>query len=319
MTSETPVEQTTEEAAAAAQAAFAQVSEPDAKPAAKPEAKPEAKPAEPVVTAEQKAVTDAVAKAEKEAAAKAAAEAEWEGVPVKVRQTLEAISGKVGALDKIEHRLKGVEGRTGAALEGVHALKTALDAAKAASGAGGDAPTPEQIAAAAASSAKWKQAKEDYPDWAEAMDERLAALKPGAPAPAVDVAGLKAELSGTVGEIVAKATSEAKAEARELAKIDRKHESWEERINTPEFTVWRAAQPPEIQALGASEKAADAIRMLDAFEAHTKAVAEATAKAAANKKRLDSAIQPKGTATPGNRNISDEAAEQQGFNSVFTP
>jgi hypothetical protein len=313
MNNETPVEQTQEEAAA--ENAFAQVSEPDAKPASA-ESKPEAKPAEP--TAEQKAVDDAVDKAEKEAAAKAATEKEWEGVPVKVRQMLEGISGKVGTIDELAHIVKSQDGRVGAALAGVKALTAALEAAKAATKAGGEAPTQEQIAAAASSSAKWKQAQEDYPDWAAAMDERLAAFKPGAPTQALDVASLKAELSGTVGEIIAKATSEAKAEARELAKIDRKHEEWETKINTPEFIAWRAVQAPEIQALAASDKAADAIRMLDAFEAHTKAVAEATAKAAANKKRLDSAIQPKGTATPGNRNVSDEAAEQQGFNSAFT-
>lgn len=298
-------------AQAAAQAGFVSVDEPE-----ETQAKVEKKSKEPVAE-KTEAEKAAEAKAAKEAAAKAAAEAEWDGVPVRVRKTLEAIEGKVGLLDRIEPRLKSVEGRTGAALEGVHALKTALEAAKAATKAGGEAPTQEQIAAAATSSAKWKQAKEDYPDWAEAMDERLAAL-PRAEASPVDVAGLKTELTGTVSEIVAQAASQAKAEARELARIDRKHENWEETVATPDFKTWRDAQPPEIQALGASDKSADAIKMLDAYEAHRKAVAEATAKKQRDQKRLDSAITPKGVAQPATRNPTDEEAKLQGFLSVDT-
>jgi len=318
----TPEAQAVDEAQATAdaQAAFEQVSS-DAKPAeAKPETKPEPK-AEPnaekkdEVKPDPKAVEEAVAKSQREAAAKAATEKEWEGVPSKVRQELEAISGKIGGLEKIEHRLKGVEGRTGAALDGVHALKTALEAAKAAKGAGAEAPTQGQIAAAVSSTEKWKQIKEDYPDWAEAMEEQLAAMGKGG---SVDLTAIKAEVTGSVSEIVAQATSAAKAEARELARIDRVHDDWEQTINTPEFADWRKAQPPEVQALGASEKAGDAIKMLDAYKAHREAVAEATAKAERDRKRLGGAIQPKGTAAPAARNVSDEAAAQQGFNSAFT-
>jgi hypothetical protein len=316
------------QAKADAQAAFEE-SSADAKPAkeAKPDPKPEPK-AEPKaeksdeVKPNPKAVEEAVAKSQREAAAKAATEKEWEGVPAKVRQMLEGISGKVGTIDELAHIVKSQDGRVGAALAGVKALTAAVDAAKAATKAGGDAPTQDQIAAAARSSAKWKQAKEDYPDWAEAMEERFAALPfalpPKGTDATVDVAALKAEVTGTVGEIVAKATSEAKAEARELAKIDRTHEDWEQTINTQEFADWRKAQAPDIQALAASDKSADAIKMLDAYEKHRKAVADATVKAEADRKRLGGAIQPKGTAAPAARNMSDEAAAQQGFNSAFT-
>ncbi len=310
----------------AAEAAFAAVDEPTAKPAVKPEPKLEPKPEK--TEAERQAEAKAIA----EDAAKAAANAEWEGVPAKVRQTLEGITAKVGILDKIEPRLKSVEGRTGAALEGVHAINTALEAAKAVTKEGGKAPTAEQIKAAAESDASWEALKEIFPDWSEGtdkridrkMDERLAKL---AIPPAIDVAGLKTELTGTVSEIIAKATSEAQAEARELVKVDRKHESWTQDIYangvdgqqgfTPEFAAWEAAQPPEIRALKNSNKAVDAIRMLDGFYDHRKAVAEATAKAERNKKRLDGAITPKGVATPAaNRTISEEEARRRGFESV---
>lgn len=284
-------------AAQAAEAAFAAVDDDGKKPAETVKVEPEVDP-----------------KVAEEAAVKAAADAEWEGVPAKVRQTLEVISGKVGQIDRLQHDLKSVAGRTGAALEGVHALKTALDAAKAATKAGDDAPTQEQIAAAATSSEKWNQAKEDYPEWAEAMDERLAAMGPGKAA--VDVAGLKTELTGSMSEIVAQATSQAKAEARELAKVDRKHENWEATVETPDFMAWKPTQPPEIQALFDSDRAADAIKMLDLYEDHRKAVAEATAKTDRNKQRLESAVTPKGVSVASPRTVSDREAAERAFAAV---
>lgn len=294
----------------AAEAGFASVDEPEGKPEGKPE-KVERK------TEAEKATET---KAAEEAAAKAAAEAEWEGVPAKVRQTLESISGKVGAIDKLQHDVKSIAGRTGAALEGVHALRTAMEAAKAVTTAGGDAPTQAQIASAASSDEEWEKLLEDFPDWKGGIDKRIdhrveARLSKLA---IPDLAGLKTELTGTVGAIVAKATSEAKAEARELAKIDRKHEDWETDVATPEFRAWRDAQPPEVQALGASEKAVDAIKMLDAYAEHRKAVAEATAKKERDQRRLNSAITPKGVAQPATRNPTEEEAKLQGFLSVDT-
>lgn len=264
------------------------------------------------------------------AAAKAAVEDEWAGVPVKVRQTLEAISGKVGSIDELSHIVKSQDGRVGAALRNIAELKTALEAAKTVTKAGGDAPSQEQIAAASASDQEWEKLLEDFPEWNKGIDKRIehkveARLSKLALPQAVDVAGLKTELTGTVSEIVAKVTSEAKAEARELAKIDRKYENWETDIYiegdrskgfTPEFKGWVTAQAPEVKALGASQRSADAIKMLDVFYEHRKAVAEATAKADRNKKRLSAAITPRGEATPGHVTISDRDAAEIAFASV---
>lgn len=301
------------EAAQAALAGFASVDEPEVKPERAPEKKPEPQ--------KTKAEETAEAKIADEAAAKAALEAEWDGVPAKVRQSLEAISGKMGAVDKLQHDFKSLAGRTGAALEGVNAIKTALEAAKTVKQAGGEAPTKEQIAAASENDAEWEKLKEDFPEWAEGTDrridrrveERLAKL---VIPPAVDADGLKKELTGTMQEIVAQATSKAKAEARELAKLDLKHEGWEETVKAPEFAAWQQTQAPELQALAQSNKAADAIKMLDAYAAHRRTVAEATEKAERSKKRLEGAITPKGVATPATRNISEDEAKFQGFASV---
>ena len=316
---QTAAEQAAEVQAAqvAAQAAFASVDEPDRKPE-----KAETK-------AETPKKTDAEMAAETKAAEEAAAEAEWEGVPAKVRQTLEVISGKVGALDKLQHDFKSLAGRTGAALEGVNALKAAMETAKSVKKDGGDAPTQEQIAAAAASDQEWNTLKEDFPEWSEATDKRIdqrveARLAKLVIPPAVDAAGLKTEVTQSMSEQITKATSQA----RELMKIDRKHENWAQDIYingenaqggfTPAYAEWEARQPPEIKALAESNKAADAIKMLDLFYERRNALAETTAKKEHDKKRLDSAITPKGVASPATRNLSDEEAKLQGFLSVDT-
>ncbi len=308
-------------AQAAAEAAFASVDEPEGK---QRKVEPEKKPEPVVEKTEDKA---AEAKAAEEAAAKAA-ESEWDGVPVKVRQTLEAISGKVGALDRLHHDFKSLAGRTGAALEGVNALKAALETAKTVKKEGGEAPTQEQIAAAAADDASWDQLKNDFPEWAEGTDKRIDRRVEERLAKLVipDADGLKTELTGSVKQIITQATSEAKAEARELAKIDRKYETWTQDIFingadstggfTPEFAAWEAAQPPEIRALKTSGKATDAIKMLDAYYEHRKALAAATAKEERNKKRLESAITPKGVATQVSRTPSEREAAEIAFAAV---
>lgn len=319
------------EAAKAALAGFASVDEPEAKPE-KTEAKP-VKKADPVEKTDVEKAAET--KAADEAAAKAADEAQWDGVPVKVRQTLEAISGKVGTLDKIEHRLKGVEGRTGAALEGVHALKIALTAAKEVAKTVDDAPTQAQIDAAAKDPEKWEALKKDFEEWTQATEEyvkrQLAAERAETlkQIPKVDIDGIKKDVGDTVGKAVAKARAEAVKEARQLVMIDQKHPTWEEDVHvyaedgtaslTPEFSAWMNKQDPDVKALADSNLARDALKMLDLYYADRKAVADATAKAERNKKRLDSAITPKGVATASaNRTLTEEESRLQGFLSVDT-
>ena len=52
----------------------------------------------------------------------------------------------------------------------------------------------------------------------------------------------------------------------EERKIEQVHPGWKELVITGAFTRWRNAQSANIQELGASEKAADAIRMLDLYK-----------------------------------------------------
>lgn len=226
-----------------------------------------------------------------------------------VKAELESIKGRLANVDALPTRLRNVEGHIG----NINSqLKTALAsaAAKAVEKSGGDAPTQQQIASAVASGPKWKQLKEDFPDWAEASEEREAALEARIkasipPAATVDVNGIKTEVANHLAQYV----QNAKSEARELARIDAKHEDWEDTVKTPDFRSWLEKQAPETRALSSSAKAKDAIALLDAFKA--------SAKPAANKEqqrqRLERATTPKGVPAATPASIDDEEAFEDGF------
>jgi len=238
---------------------------------------------------------------------------EWEGVSPKVKAEFESITEKLKGFDTISRQLATVNAHIGGLKSQQQEMKAALAGARAAAvSEGKDAPTTEQVERARTDSARWKQLKEDFPEWAEAVDERLADLQRSLPREApVNPADLEAQIAKRVEERIQTSTQAARDEARVLAVIDAKHDGWEETINTPEFAAWYRTQPAEIQRLSASPKAKDAIRMLDLYAEHTKKQAQK----AERDKRLDRAITPSGsTATAV---VEDpEAAFDAGFRSV---
>lgn len=242
---------------------------------------------------------------------KAAEPDPWAGVPLAVKAELESISGKLKSVDDLDHRFKSYEGR-------VHKMGSAIEAlatAKAAAATVDDAPTAAQIESSAASSAKWKQLKEDFPDWVEAMDSRLAEVQAAIPkAPKeVDVSGLKAEIGDELTKSLQPILKEVAALARQQARVDAKYPEWEKTINTPEFGTWMESQAPEVKALGASSNATDAIQMLDAYEVSRKKTEAAERSKAANDARLKSAITPKGVPNASPTTLNDTDAFERGF------
>lgn len=294
------------------------------------------------VTPPAAAPTPAPAAVEQPAAQPAAVPApvkdEWEGVQPKVRQTLESISGRLGSLDKIDHRLKGVEGRVGALYQ---ARKAADDVQK----AGGAAPTEQQIQTASTSGEKWNALLESFPDFKDGLEERFAqidaALKQQKP---FDADGLKSDLQGFV--------SASTRELREFAKLDSKHDGWEDTINTPQFAEWAFSNGPtptdqaqwkllksdspdkaeeffkqfeqrypqwwkERGSHMASSNAKDAIALLDGFQAHNTAVSDRKKQQDKSAQRLGAAITPTGAgAPPGQPEPDEEAAFAKGFKKV---
>jgi hypothetical protein len=173
----------------------------------------------------------------------------------------EAVRQRLSRVDDLERLVQSQANDLRAAIGRVGAIQSELAAAKQVSKQVDQAPTQAQMAAAAKTPEKWEQMKADFPDWAEAIEARLSVLPPQLAAPAINPEEISALVQAEVDRRV-------DAENRQL--IERKHRGWQELVKQPAFLDWRAAQPPEIQALGASPYASDAIDMLDRFLEATK-------------------------------------------------
>lgn len=218
------------------------------------------------------------------------------GLPEAVKAKLAKIEEIVAANQQLSQDLKTATGR-------VSALQREFDLAKKAQQqAGGDAPSTAQIAAAGKNSEKWEKLKQEFPDWADGLQELVSMSMQGVQS-GINPDELKQQFAADL----ASARQEMAVEL-EKAKIEAKYEDWTEQVSTEEFASWMRMQPAEIQALANSEKARDAVRMLDLYN-------QAKAQPAASIKqergaRLAVAATQKGTGSPPPKRVEDLTAEE---------
>jgi hypothetical protein len=177
-------------------------------------------------------------------------------LPEAVRAKLAQIDELATANAQLLHHVKTAEGRVAAMQREFQQARMAQQQV-----APQDAPSQGQIVNAAKNPEKWEQLKEDFPEWAGAMEEYVAS-KLGSVQPQQ---GLDPQ---QVAAFVQQQVDQTKAEMRqaiEEARVDGKYENWKDIVNTLEFTQWFTVQPPEIRSLANSDSARDAIRMLDMF------------------------------------------------------
>lgn len=177
----------------------------------------------------------------------------------------EAVKIKLAELDSIKenqaqllHHVKTAEGR-------VAAMQRELQQARQAqqSVAASDAPTQSQMTAAAKNPEKWEQLKQDFPEWAGAMEEYVGAqLQANRQA-----SGLQPDQVVAYVREQVQAVEQRSARLIEEARIEGAHEGWKDTINSPEFVAWYSVQAPETRALADSQNARDAIKLLNDFEA----------------------------------------------------
>lgn len=148
--------------------------------------------------------------------------------------------------DAMEQQLKRAEGRI------AEMQSAAAKAAKQAAAAGDKAPTQAAQTAALKSPEKWEALRKEFPEWGDATEEFLRANLVQ-PVPA-----------GLSEEAVADRVDQA-LKAREIARVERKHQGWLDTVKTAEFLAWKDKQSDAVKALGASDFAEDAIDMLDQF------------------------------------------------------
>jgi len=123
------------------------------------------------------------------------------------------------------------------------------------------APTQNELAKATANPEKWDQLKQDFPEWAEAMEEYVGS-KVGQTSQGVS----EEQLNRLIEDRTDRIRTEA-MEAIEYAKLETKHSDWRETINSDEFVKWIGTQPVNVYNLIDSPKAADAVKVIDLFKA----------------------------------------------------
>jgi hypothetical protein len=235
------------------------------------------------------------------------------------------IAQRLRGLDGLEQRLRKSEGTLGnlnSTLKTVQdenaKLKTALEQRATTAASGGAAPTAAAVAAAAGKSEKWEALKAEFPEWAEAVEERLGTQAGQQQAP-VDLDALRKQIGDELaGSLTTKLTEEISASiqaATEERLVNVAHRGWKDTVKTPAFTQWMQAQTPEVQALGSSPVAEDAIALLDGFkswQATQPAPVDPARIAAERKQRLQDAatVARGGTSQAPIRSTDDMSAEE---------
>lgn len=180
------------------------------------------------------------------------------GLSPTVRAKLAQIDELAQANAQLLHHVKTTEGRVAAMQrEAEQARQAATQVAPQ------DAPSQGAIVNAAKNPEKWEQLKQDFPEWAGAMEEYVAS-KIGGQQPQQQL--LTPE---QVTQYVQQQVAQTKAEMGRLmeeARIEGKYSDWRDTVNTTEFAQWFAVQSPDTRALADSSAAKDAIRMLDLYQ-----------------------------------------------------
>lgn len=212
----------------------------------------------------------------------------WTGISPALREEVEGLRAKVGAMDEMNFRLKQTESRLGGVLNDLHAAK---EAAKTVA----NAPTQEQIAQASSNQSEWEVLKEDFPEWTSAMDHKLAAERAEIMKKLPNLDAMRQELQA------------ASAADRESLKIEfgnnivsLKHKEWKETIKTPEFKQWHAQT-------GAKDSfdPLDVIAVIDDYAEFKAKQKSPSAIAEERKQRLEQAQQPSGHKLPPTKSEAD--------------
>lgn len=215
----------------------------------------------------------------------------WAGVDPTLRKSFDEMSAKMKDLDEVGYRLKQTENRIGALQNQLHEAKKATEKVKA-------APTKEEIEKAAADEASWDELKEEFPEWASAIDARLAKTSSGFKSEQEKIKDSQATITKQIEDKIVKL--QVATESFEKTLLEFKHPDWEKTIETPEYQEWIPKQSEEIKKLTTSKFAKDAVKVLNEFaktqntETQNKSPAEI---AAERKQRLKQSVSIDGKKT----------------------
>ena len=217
------------------------------------------------------------------------------GLPEEVRLALGKITQLEHANAQLLHHVKTAEGR-------VAAIQREFQQGRQAATSVDAAPSQGQMTAAAKNPEKWEQLKQDFPEWAGAMEEYVGSKLNGMQS------GVQAmQVVDYVQQQLAAERASMKT-AIEEARVEGRYEDWRDTVNTPEFAQWFAIQSNEVKALADSSAARDAIKMLDMF--HNLKAKPATEIKQERGARLAAAATTRPGQTPPPKTLDDMSPEE---------
>jgi len=210
----------------------------------------------------------------------------WAGVNPALKIMFDNMQASVAEMEETKGRLKQTESRIGAITNELYAAKKA--AAEMAA-----APSKAQMEEAARSDEDWEQLKSEFPEWASATDKRMDAKMNA------KIAKLREEFAGNTPNSAAIQEKIVQLEAvmKDATPVEIQkgivsffHPDWLQTIATPEYNAWLMSQPAEIQAKIKSDKAVDAVSVLDAYKGSKDEKRTAAEIAADRRKRMRTAV-----------------------------
>lgn len=190
-------------------------------------------------------------------------------------------------LDELTHLVKSTAGRVGALQSEL--TKIGQTAAKGVS----EAPSQSAIATAAKTPEKWARMKEDFPEWAEAVESLVGTVAQ----PKAGDSDAVVELRKEIQAIHQQAYEDAKDIVSDI------DPQWEEKVRSPEFAAWLKTKPEdEQQRIAQSVRPRVVLNAIKSFEADRKAAADRAAK---NKSRVAAAAMPSGNSPTPRKNVDD--------------
>lgn len=228
----------------------------------------------------------------------------FKDLPQATVDLIKGLQEEVSDVRDIKFRLKKFEQRVGGLTNKLSAAeKAAQEAAKTIK----EAPSQEEILAAAEDDEKMDALKEEWPEHAEAFAifEKRMEKKFGN----VDFSAVQAELNSNVSGQLSGVRKEM---AEQLVEIS--HPGWKETVNTQEFTDWSSRQEGEMAEKIKSVRPVDVIAVLGAFKTPAEKLASEQTETLASKrdKRLSrSATVAKKGGPPKQRSFADLSPEEQ--------
>lgn len=166
------------------------------------------------------------------------------------------IAGLETMVQQLSGRVRNAEGHIGGLSS---QLKQQVQAAQAVQAKGGDAPSASEIRKAQADPEAFSRLKEDYPEFAAALEPALDHLVKS------ELQKIQASLKPSEREQIDVAAL-TEGIRRELT-VEVRHPGWKKEVKTPEFVGWLQRTPREVQMLAASDDPEDAVRLLDLYKA----------------------------------------------------